>query len=140
MSARSSPTCPTRGSSCCSMPPPRPGQGLELSSEILAVDRTAHPPPARPRLGLGGCLGPPQVGRLPQRDAGEEQQWEESQPEEGHPVDYLSHSVLTLETRHNLRSPSPVSSSPLDPLSLRERGDSTRPFVPLLPKGEGDRG
>src|SRR6059058_5784430 len=42
--------------------------------------------------------------------------------------------------RATLLITSPIRSSPLDPLSLRERGDSTRPFVPPLPKGEGDRG
>ena len=43
------------------------GQGLELGSEIRAIDRTAHPPPARPRLALLRCLGPRQVRRLRSR-------------------------------------------------------------------------
>src|SRR2546429_6645061 len=50
------------------------GQGLELGRKIRAIDRAAHPPPAGPRLGFGGCRGPRQVRGLSHGDLGQEKQ------------------------------------------------------------------
>src|SRR6266699_2612503 len=50
------------------------GQSLELGSKIRAIERAAHPPPARPRLGFGGRRGPRQGRGLSHGDLRQEKQ------------------------------------------------------------------
>src|ERR1041384_8166157 len=87
------------------------GERLALGGEIRAIDRAAHPPPARPRPGFGGCIGPPEVGRLSHGDLGEKQQRKQRPPEAPPHARGLVSSIQNVALANHSTVPTSISAA-----------------------------